>query len=58
MLIREEMSVSKPDSYDRVGRNEPWEVDAVGPWYIAIEVRNDNIPECHNLDIIASVLTE
>lgn len=58
MLIREEMYVSKPDSYDQVRRNEPWEVDAVGPWSIAIEVRYVKIPECHNLDIIASVLTE
>ena len=58
MLIREEVAVSKPDSYGQVRRNELWDVDAVGPWSIAIEVRYVTIPVYDNLNINASVHTE
>ena len=58
MLIREEVAVSKPDSYGQVRRNELWDVDAVGPWSIAIEVRYVNILVYDDLNINASVLTE
>ena len=58
MLRREELFVSKTDSYDGVRRNELWEVDAVGPWSIAIETKYVNTREFHHLDTTASVLTE